>query len=59
MEVFEEQKHDEHWFGICVSYFLILKDFMRFMRKRDILYLQFEKLKEQHLIHETALRIPY
>ena len=47
-------KYDELRFEIFISYFFVLKDFMRFMRKRKICYISnFVNLK--YLIHKIVL----
>ena len=55
MKLFENIKYDEHHFEIYfVSYIFVLKNFMRFMRKRKISYISnFVNLK--YLIHKTVL----
>ena len=55
MKLFENIKYDEHQFEIYfVSYIFVLKDFMRFMRKRKISYISnFVNLK--YLIHKIVL----
>ena len=48
-------KYDEYWFEIYfISYLFVFKDFMRFMKKKNINYISnFVNLK--YLIHETVL----
>ena len=43
---------------ICVLFSCTQRFYEIYKEKRNILYLQFVKLK-RYLIHETALKIPY